>query len=453
MQFRPGVKSDWKLIGFLLTVWMPMLSAHAADSAKSIGKEVAKAQTATTTKARVKTNAKVKPQSLAGKPRPTTGKSKAPPVKPQVKAKPQAKASARDKQVRPQPKAEEAQAIVEQTSRPASNVAAVVQVSPDGSKLDMEVAAARRAVTDNPSDVQAREHLARLAVNLIDALLLAEAVGDTARASELTRILRTDLHDTGWRVQKMAEKGDLMAYQATGLLLERGLLLDIDANKSCAAFLAAAEQLASAGWHAAKCLMKSSPDKAWVQMERAAVRGHATAQEWMGRRCVGEFGATDPDHACARLWLAQAASQGRPRSQTLLAYLLMNGDGGPVDESRATRLYKLAAEQGDANAQNNLGEIYEMGRGTLPNPGEALRLYDLAAEQGLSAAQFNAGRLWAIGAGDKKDAARARALLVQAEGNGVAQARQVLNWLDRQAPPIPISAPDEASTAAAGATK
>jgi TPR repeat protein len=173
----------------------------------------------------------------------------------------------------------------------------------------------------------------------------------------------------------------------------------------------------------------------------------------MGRRCLGEFGVADPDHACARLWLAQSASQGRPRSQTLLAYLLMNGYGGPVDEPRAARLYKLAAEQGDANAQNNLGEIHEMGRGTPPNPGEALRLYDLAAVQGLSAAQFNAGRLWAIGAGDKKDAARARALLVQAEGNGVTQARDVLNWLDRQVPPVPAAVPDEASAAVAGATK
>ena len=288
---------------------------------------------------------------------------------------------------------------------------------------------------------------------LVDALLRAEAIGDAGKAGELLKKLGTDLHDTGWRVQKIAQSGDLMARQATGILLERGLLLEKDADKSCAEFLIAAEQLASSGWHAAQCLMKVSADRAWVQMERAAVRGHATAQEWMGRRCLGEFGATESDYVCARSWLAQSATQGRSRSQTLLAYLLMNGHGGPVDEPRAARLYRMAAEQGDADAQNNLGEIHEMGRGTAPNPEEALRWYERAAERGLSSAQFNAGRLWAIGAGDKKDPARARALLVQAEGKGVAQARALLDWLDRQIPPAPPAASDTTPEAAVGTAK
>ena len=322
----------------------------------------------------------------------------------------------------------------------------------DESNLDEEVAAARRAVTDNPGDIKARDRLARTSVVLIGALLRAEAVGDTGKAGELALKLNTDLHDTGRHVQKMAQSGDLMARQATGFLLEHGVLLEKDTNKSCAEFLIAAEQLASAGWHAAQCLMQASPDKAWVQMERAAVRGNAAAQEWMGRRCVGEFGATEQDYACARSWLAQSASQGRSRSQTLFAYLLMNGQGGPVDEPRAARLYKLAAEHGDADAQNNLGEIHEMGRGTAPNQDEALRWYERAAAQGLGSAQFNAGRLWAVGVGDKKDFAKARALLVQAEGNGVAQAREVLNWLDRQIPPAspaPSAKPPEVAVGAA----
>jgi TPR repeat protein len=131
----------------------------------------------------------------------------------------------------------------------------------------------------------------------------------------------------------------------------------------------------------------------------------------------------------------------------------MNGHGGPVDEPRAARHYKMAAEQGDADAQNNLGEIHEMGHGTAPNPEEALRWYERAAERGLGSAQFNAGRLWAIGAGDKKDPARARALLVQAEGKGIAQARDVLNWLDRQIPPASAAVSDGTPEAATGVEK
>ena len=180
---------------------------------------------------------------------------------------------------------------------------------------------------DNPGDTAARERLARITVTVADNLLRAEAAGNTGKVGELTQKLTTGLHDTGWRVQKMAQGGDFKARQATGFLLGRGLLLAKDENKSCVEFLIAAEQLASSGWHAAQCLMKISSDRAWLEMERSAVRGHSTAQEWMGRRCLGEFGATASDYACARTWLAQSASQGRPRSQTLLAYLMMNGHG------------------------------------------------------------------------------------------------------------------------------
>jgi TPR repeat protein len=423
---------NWTLICFPLVICLAQAPVRAAEPLA----ESTKAKAAATAKTKVK----ARPKATA-KPKATATKQKATPAKPKAnQAKPQTAAA------KPQTKAAK-------PGGPESTAPAADQAAVDESNLDAEVAAARRAVTDNPGDVKARERLARVTVALVDVLLRAEAVGDTGRSGELTQKLGTDLHDTGWRVQKMGQNGDVMARQATGFLLERGLLLEKDANKSCAEFFIAAEQLASAGWHAAQCLVKVSPDRAWMQRERAAVRGHATAQEWMGRRCLGEFGATGSDYVCARSWLAQSASQGRSRAQTLFAYLLMNGHGGPVDEPRAARLYKMAAEQGDADAQNNLGEIHEMGRGTAPNPEEALRWYERAAERGLGSAQFNAGRLWAIGAGDKTDPARARALLVEAEGKGVAQARDILNWLDRQIPPASAATADRTPEVAAGTAK
>lgn len=444
--------SNWKLICFPLMVCLAQAPASAADPREPLAESSAKGKAAATVKAKVKPKAKAKPKAkpkaTAGKPNAVAAKAKAAAAKPQAAAaKPKAKPA------KPQAAAAKPQNKAAEPGHPEPAVPAADRTSVDESSLDAEVAAARRAATDNPGDNNARERLARATVVLVDALLRAEAVGDTGKVGELARKLGTDLHDTGWRVQKMGQSGDVMARQATGFLLERGVLLEKDASKSCTEFLIAAEQLVSAGWHAAQCLMKASPDRAWVQMERAAVRGHAAAQEWMGRRCVGEFSAAEQDYACARSWLAQSASQGRPRAQTLLAYLLMNGQGGPVDEPRAARLYKMAAEQGDADAQNNLGEIHEMGRGGAPNPEEALRWYERAAERGLSSAQFNAGRLWAIGAGGKKDPARARALLVQAEGNGVAQAREVLNWLDRQIPPAPAAVSDRVPDVAVGAAK
>lgn len=417
--------SIWKLICFPLMVCLALASAHGATPTRPTAEASARAKATAMVRAKPATKPKAKPKA---KPKP---KAKVKPQTPAAKspaatAKPQAKAA--------------------KLVRPETSVPPVEQVALSESNLDAETAVARRAVTDHPGDINARERLARIAVMLVDELLRAEAIGDTGKAGELAQKLNTDLYDTGWRVQKMAQSGDSMARQAAGFLLGRGLLLEKDANKSCAKFYVAAEQLPAAGWHAAQCLMKASPDMAWMQMERAAVRGHATAQEWMGRRCLGEFGAIESDYTCARSWLAQAASQGRSRSQMLLAYLLMNGHGGPVDEPRATRLYRLAADQGDVDAQNNLGEINEMGRGVATNPEEALRWYQRAAERGLGSAQFNAGRLLAIGVGNKKDPAKARALLLQAEGNGIAQARQVLNWLDRQ--DVPESRESAAQTSA-----
>lgn len=409
-----------KLICILLLFSLALMPAQAATSPPSKAGIKAKAGVKATAKAKVATKARSKTA-----------------VK--FKAKTKAKAKLHTKAARA--------SLTAGSPRPS------VVVIADEAALVAEVAAARRSVAAKSDDIGARERLAHAALVLIDWLLVAESVGDTEKSQRLAGILGRDLHDVGWRVQQMARKGDLKASQATGYLLGRGILLPKDAEKSCAAFLAAAEQLAPAGWYAAQCLMEASPGKAWVEMNRAAERGHATAQEWMGRRCLGEFGATGKDYVCARSWLALSASQGRTRSQTLLAYLLMNGEGGPVDAPRATRLYKLAAEHGDADAQNNLGEIYEMGRGTDRNLDEALRWYENAAARGLGPAQFNAGRLWAIGVGERKDPARARALLVQAEGNGVIQARQVLDWLDRQSPPGPATASDRAVAVEVDATR
>lgn len=417
-----------KLICILLLFSLALMPAQAATSPPSKAGTKTTAGVKATAKAKVATKARSK----------TAAKVKA---KVRAKAKPQTKAKAK-----PRTKATRA-SLTAGSTRPSAVLIA------DEAALAAEVAAARRSVAAKPDDIEARERLAHAALVLIDWLLVAESVEDTEKSQRLARSLGRDLPDVGWRVQKMAQKGDLKASQATGYLLGRGILLPKDAEKSCAAFLAAAEQLAPAGWYAAQCLMEASPGKALVEMNRAAERGHAMAQEWMGRRCLGEFGAIGKDYVCARSWLAQSASQGRTRSQTLLAYLLMNGEGGPVDAPAATRLYKLAADHGDAHAQNNLGEIYEMGRGTERNPDEALRWYENAAARGLGPAQFNAGRLWAIGVGERKDPARARAWLIQAEGNGVIQARQVLDWLDRQSPPGSATGSDKAVVAESDAAR
>jgi TPR repeat protein len=310
------------------------------------------------------------------------------------------------------------------------------------SELQKEVASARNALAGDPGNVDAKEILARAAIVASDWLLAAEAIGNAAKAERLSAFLSRDFSDVGSRVQRIAQQGDPKARQALGIFYGRGVLLARDTAKSCAEFKAVADRLPGAGWHWAQCLLESSPDESWVQMERAALGGHAAAQEWIGRRCLGEFGTSGKDFACAREWLSQSASQGRPRAQTLLAYLMVSGQGGVADATRGFRLYQLAAENGDPDAQNNLGEIYESGRGVEKNPALALQWYERGAASGHGSAQFNAGRMWAIGVSGKSDPAKARVWLVQAENKGIKQARQVLDWLDQQ---TSVAAPEAVS--------
>lgn len=318
------------------------------------------------------------------------------------------------------------------TSSSRASIAARLNGLRTEHQLQKEVVAARLILGRDPRSVDAKEIIARAAIISTDWLLSAEAIGNAAKAERLAISLKRDFPDVGWRVQYFAQQGDPRAHQALGVLYGRGIVLARDTEKSCKEFQSVASQLAGSAWHWAQCLLDDSPEEAWGQMERAALGGHAAAQEWIGRRCLGEFGATGKDFACAREWLSQSASQGRPRAQTLYAYLLGSGQGGPVDGSRALRLYRLAADQGDADALNNLGEIHESGRGVEKSPDQALQWYERAAERGLAAGQFNAGRMLAIGAAGKSDVVRARAWLAQAEQKGISQARQILDWLDQR---------------------
>ena len=354
------------------------------------------------------------------------------------------KASAKAKAVAKQKAAKTGKKLATNSSR--ESIAVRVSGLRTEHQLQSEIVAARSVLGVDPRNGDAREIIARVAIVTTDWLLSAEAVGNAAKAERLAMSLKRDFPDAGRRIQTIAQQGDPKAHQALGVLHGRGIVLARDAEKSCKEFQSVASQLAGSAWHWAQCLLEASPAEAWGQMERAALGGHAAAQEWIGRRCLGEFGATGKDFACAREWLSQSASQGRPRAQALYAYLLASGQGGPVDASRAVRLYRLAADQGDADAQNNLGEIHESGRGVEKSPDQALQWYERAAERGLATGQFNAGRMWAIGAAGKSDAVRARAWLAQAEQKGVSQARQVLDWLDQHDEGTPSTSATSSST-------
>lgn len=134
--------------------------------------------------------------------------------------------------------------------------------------------------------------------------------------------------------------------QALGYFHAQGFLISRNSEKSCAEYKAAASSHAAAAWQWSQCQIAVDPTAAWRQIELAGGMGHAIAQEWLGRCCLGEFGAETKDFPCARDWLGRSASQGRPKSQTLLAYLFNSGQGGAVRRSKGAATLQAGRRAG-----------------------------------------------------------------------------------------------------------
>jgi hypothetical protein len=316
------------------------------------------------------------------------------------------------------------------------------------SELTSLITSSRARLALSSHDTRALDALGWAGITLAEWALEAEAAGNPVVLQGLLDRIQVDLHDVGGRIQTLAERGWFGGWSAVGLLRARGLLLEKDERRACEAYNRAATTSPASKWHAAQCRLGDDAVQAWLMIEESARAGHAGAQEWMARRCLGEFtdtGGSDKDPVCAREWLVQAASQGRPSAQTLLAYLMITGSGGAVDVPRGMNLYRQAAHKGDVVAQNNLGERYETGRLVEKDLNEALNWYERAARSGLPAAQFNAGRLLAVGVDGRRDLDLARKWLLNAKEQGIAEADSVILWIDGQQPAKPEVTPHSSS--------
>jgi TPR repeat protein len=78
----------------------------------------------------------------------------------------------------------------------------------------------------------------------------------------------------------------------------------------------------------------------------------------------------------------EAANQGDPAAQTLLAGALYRGEGVARDPAAAFAWFRRAAEQGEVSAQRALSVLYYNGEGTPQHLVEALKWALLAAAQG-----------------------------------------------------------------------
>jgi TPR repeat protein len=102
---------------------------------------------------------------------------------------------------------------------------------------------------------------------------------------------------------------------------------------------------------------------------------------------------------------------------------------GELTEVEAVSLVAAAAEAGDANSQVAYGLLFARGAGVEQDYVRAAQWFDRAADSGNGFGQMNLALLYSNGLGVAVDKVRARALLSQAELNGVPEAGALLQTM------------------------
>jgi len=139
------------------------------------------------------------------------------------------------------------------------------------------------------------------------------------------------------------------------------------------------------------------PEELLEALEQAAAQGNAQAQYRLAVMYANGDGVP-LNYSKAADYLLQAAEQGSAESQRLLAWLYANGYGVEQDYSKARHWFAQAAEGGDAKAQYSLGFMYQTGYyETTPDVKEMLKWYQRSADQGNASAQLALGKLLAEG--------------------------------------------------------
>src|SRR5262245_8301102 len=98
---------------------------------------------------------------------------------------------------------------------------------------------------------------------------------------------------------------------------------------------------------------------AWTE---AAREGNPDAQVLLAS-CLEDGIEGEKDDNAALAWHRRAADQGHAFGQFAVGWMIAHGRGVPVDLAEAGRWYRLAAEQGQFCALTHLGSWYEQGKG------------------------------------------------------------------------------------------
>ncbi|MDQ2092206.1 SEL1-like repeat protein [Marimonas arenosa] len=157
-------------------------------------------------------------------------------------------------------------------------------------------------------------------------------------------------------------------------------------------------------------------------LERAAARGHAEAQYYLGLLYRSGRGV-EKDLSKSFNWLLASAELGFVESQYELARAYSRGEGVAQNNAEAERWLTEAAGNGHVSAQFNLAVALDQGRGVTQDRVAALAWFRRAAEAGQLVAQRELGMRYLQGIGGEANAEEGLRWLTSAAQAGEAGAQ------------------------------
>ena len=163
----------------------------------------------------------------------------------------------------------------------------------------------------------------------------------------------------------------------------------------------------------------------------AAVDQLSTLGEQVGVPVYSEPGEKDPVKAAELL--GRASALGDPQAASSLGYMLMVGEGVPMDMAEAERQLRRAASGGVTAAMCNLGVIL-----SESDPDESLGWFEKAADLGNLKAVRNLAASYSSGCGARLDKARAAEYYRRAADMGDVDSMCVLASMLRNGDGVPM---------------
>jgi localization factor PodJL len=176
-----------------------------------------------------------------------------------------------------------------------------------------------------------------------------------------------------------------------------------------------------------------------ASLRQAALNGDPAAQFVIAGRYAAGQGVAQ-DLAQAFQWYRRAAAKGLAPAQFRLAAMHERGLGTAADAERARIWYARAAEQGHVKAMHNLA-VLSIGGGRA-DYAAAAKWFGQAAEHGLADSQFNLAVLYQAGLGVPKDLQHAYKWLTLAARAGDAEAAGRVAQVKAQLPAADVEAAD-----------